>query len=154
KELPPGRGFMVKAVSAKLVQIAMADVDGLDGHTAQEQLDTLIGGIRASYQPAKWSYYAQDVTVLEKAIRGEAPEAAAAARAPGRPTAARQAHRRRHGCHPGEDEDAGHPDRSARGCDRGQAAQLRLGRDPGGRKWRQRRRRRGQAAQLCYGRGA
>ena len=71
KELPPGRGFLVKAVSAALVQIGMADVDGVDGRTAQEQLDGLIGAIRARYQPAKWSYYAADLTALDKAIRGE-----------------------------------------------------------------------------------
>ena len=83
KELPPGRGFLVKAVSASLVQIAMADVDGVDGRTAQEQLDGLIGGIRAKYQPAKWSYYAADLTALDKAIRGEdAPAAAAGPAAP------------------------------------------------------------------------
>jgi hypothetical protein len=77
KELPPGRGFLVKAVSAALVQIGMADVDGVDGHTAQEQLDRLIGAVRASYQPARWSYYAADLSALDKAIRGEAAEPAA-----------------------------------------------------------------------------
>ena len=78
KELPPGRGFLVKAVTASLVQIGMADVDGVDGRTAQEQLDGLIGAIRARYQPAKWSYFAADLTALEKAIRGEeAPPVAA-----------------------------------------------------------------------------
>ena len=77
KELPPGRGFLVKAVSASLVQIGMADVDGVDGRTAEEQLDGLIGAIRARYQPAKWSYFAGDLTTLDKAIHGEeAPPAA------------------------------------------------------------------------------
>ena len=84
KELPPGRGFLVKAVSASLVQIGMADVDGVDGRTAQEQLDRLIGDVRASYQPAKWSYFAADLAVLDKAIRGEdvAPAAGPAAAPP------------------------------------------------------------------------
>jgi len=84
KELPPGRGFLVKAVSASLVQIGMADVDGVDGRTAQEQLDRLIGDIRARYQPAQWSYFAADLTALDKAIRGE--EAAPAAAGPAAPT--------------------------------------------------------------------
>src|SRR5262249_61040302 len=56
----------------------MADVDGVDGRSAQEQLDGLIGTIRARWQPAKWSYFAADLTALDKAIRGEeAPPAEA-----------------------------------------------------------------------------
>jgi hypothetical protein len=33
----------------------------------------MIGGIRLAYPPAKWSYFAQDLTLLDQAIRGEAP---------------------------------------------------------------------------------
>jgi S-DNA-T family DNA segregation ATPase FtsK/SpoIIIE len=81
REPPPGRGYQIKAVSAALVQIAQADVDGVDGRTAQDQLNRLIGAVRASYQPAKWSYYAADIAMLDKAIRGEV-EAPAAVAAP------------------------------------------------------------------------
>jgi GTPase SAR1 family protein len=87
KEPPPGRGFLVKAVSASLVQVAIADVEGVDGLTAQQQLDRLIGGIRARYQPARWSYFADDLSTLEKAIRGDEVAPAAAA-APATPAAA------------------------------------------------------------------
>ena len=84
KELPPGRGFQVKAVSASLVQIATADVEGVNGRSAQDQLDRLIGDIRVAYPRAKWSYYAADLTQLERAIKGEAaaPSAAAPAEPP------------------------------------------------------------------------
>jgi len=79
KEPPPGRGFQVKAVGAALMQAALPAVEGLNGRTAQEQLDTMIGAIRAAYPPAKWSYFADDLAILDKAIRGEAPPAEAPA---------------------------------------------------------------------------
>ena len=74
KEPPPGRGFQVKAVSVALTQMAIPVVDGLNGQSAQEQLDSMIGAIRAAYTPAKWSYFGEDLALLDKAIRGEAPE--------------------------------------------------------------------------------
>jgi hypothetical protein len=79
KEPPPGRGFQVKAVGAALMQAALPAVEGLNGRTAQEQLDAMIGAIRAAYPPARWSYFADDLAVLDKAIRGEAPPAEAPA---------------------------------------------------------------------------
>ena len=52
------------------------------GGQPQEQLDRLIGAVRASYRPAQWSYYAADMTALDKAIRGEEAPAAAAGAPP------------------------------------------------------------------------
>ncbi|MEK7312095.1 MAG: FtsK/SpoIIIE domain-containing protein, partial [Chloroflexota bacterium] len=72
KELPPGRGFLIKAVSASMIQAAMPYAEGKNGLSAEEQLDGLIGAIRAKYpQPAQWSYYAKDLAALETAIKGE-----------------------------------------------------------------------------------
>jgi DNA segregation ATPase FtsK/SpoIIIE-like protein len=80
KELPPGRGFLVKAVSAALVHMALPVVEGKGGQTAEEQLDRLIGEIQWKWsERARWSYFAEDLAPLEAAIRGEtvaAPEAA------------------------------------------------------------------------------
>ncbi|MEK7443175.1 MAG: FtsK/SpoIIIE domain-containing protein [Chloroflexota bacterium] len=81
KELPPGRGFLVKAVQASLVQMATPS----SHPSPQEYFDQWIGSIRGKYQRAQWSYHAKDLTALEAAIRGEAipvaapPPAAAAA---------------------------------------------------------------------------
>ncbi len=76
KELPPGRGFLVKAVTASLVQMATPMV-------SDEELADLIGAIRSAYpQRAQWSYAAPDLAALEAAIRGEAPAATPAAPSP------------------------------------------------------------------------
>ncbi|MEK7807884.1 MAG: FtsK/SpoIIIE domain-containing protein [Chloroflexota bacterium] len=80
KELPPGRGFLVKAVQASLVQMATPS----SHPSPQEYFDQWIGSIRGKYQRAQWSYHAKDLTALEAAIRGEtvsvaAPPPAAAA---------------------------------------------------------------------------
>jgi hypothetical protein len=85
KELPSGRGFLVKAVQATLVQMAMPLGEGKNNLSPQEYFDQWIGSIRAKYQRAQWSYHAKDLAALEAAIRGEAvpvtapPPAAAAA---------------------------------------------------------------------------
>ncbi len=79
KELPPGRGFLVKAVSAALVQMVTPVVDGRNGRSADEQLAEMIRAIRAAYpQRAQWSYAAPDMAALEAALRGEAVPAPAA----------------------------------------------------------------------------
>jgi hypothetical protein len=69
KELPPGRGFLVKAVQASLTQICLPFVDGIDGTPPDEQLSGIISGIRKKYRKsAQWSYQAKDLSVLEAAI--------------------------------------------------------------------------------------
>jgi hypothetical protein len=69
KDLPPGRGFLVKAVQASLTQICLPFVDGADGRPPDEQLSGIIGGIRKKYRKsAQWSYQAKDLSVLEAAI--------------------------------------------------------------------------------------
>ncbi|MCJ7677285.1 MAG: hypothetical protein MUO35_06150, partial [Anaerolineales bacterium] len=78
KDLPPGRGFLIKAVSAPLVQIAMPFVEGKGGLSGEEQLAQLIGSIRAKYKGrAVWSYTAGDLTPLGGAVVS-VPEGAAA----------------------------------------------------------------------------
>ena len=75
KELPPGRGFWVKAVSAGLTQIALPCIDGKDNLSGEERLADMFDAIRNRYSPdgqkARWSYYAQDMAGLETAIKGE-----------------------------------------------------------------------------------
>jgi hypothetical protein len=78
KDLPPGRGFLVKAVQAPLVQIAMPFVEGRGGLSGEDQLVKLIGGIRSKYKSrAAWSYTAGDLTSLGGAAVS-VPEGAAA----------------------------------------------------------------------------
>jgi hypothetical protein len=78
KDLPPGRGFLVKAVQAPLVQIAMPFVEGKGGLSGEEQLTQLIGAIRSKYKArAAWSYTAGDLTSLGGAAVS-VPEGAAA----------------------------------------------------------------------------
>jgi len=78
KDLPPGRGFLIKAVNAPLVQIAMPFVEGKGGLTGEDQLAQLIGSIRAKYKGhAVWSYTAGDLTPLGGAVVS-VPEGAAA----------------------------------------------------------------------------
>jgi len=85
KDLPAGRGFLVKAVQAMLVQMAMPFLDGKGGLSGEEQLAQLIGAIRAQHKGrATWSYFAPDLAPLAAAMgaavsAGPAPAAAAAA---------------------------------------------------------------------------
>jgi hypothetical protein len=86
KELPPGRGFMVKAVTATLVQMAMPFLEGAEDLTPEEQLDSLVRPLQQAYAPARWSYHGADLAALDKAINPEAPaEGAGAAGAAGTP---------------------------------------------------------------------
>ena len=76
QELPPGRGFLVKAISASMVHVCLPFVEGtMDGVPAEDQLNNLIGDIKKKYRkPAQWSYSAEDLGVLEAAI-GAGPDA-------------------------------------------------------------------------------
>jgi DNA segregation ATPase FtsK/SpoIIIE-like protein len=74
KDMPPGRGFLVKAVGASMVQICLPYL-AVDG--ASDPLEALIDGIRKKYpQPAEWSYKPDDLGALEAAIGGAAEVAA------------------------------------------------------------------------------
>jgi S-DNA-T family DNA segregation ATPase FtsK/SpoIIIE len=74
-ELPPGRGFLVRSVQATLVQMCAPVVDGRDGRSAEDELTALIAEIRAAYRTrARWSYHADDLTALEKAIATAVPQ--------------------------------------------------------------------------------
>ena len=82
KELPPGRGFMVRAVSAAMTQMAAPFVEGRTGpggQAADEQLVQVMQGIHAAYKAkAQWSYHSMDFTSLDLAIKGDDTTAAAA----------------------------------------------------------------------------
>jgi hypothetical protein len=72
KEVPPGRGFLVKAVSATMVHAAMPVIETKDGLPPDERLSRLLQMIRAGYPAsARWSYTSSDLAPLEAAIRGE-----------------------------------------------------------------------------------
>jgi DNA segregation ATPase FtsK/SpoIIIE-like protein len=74
KDMPPGRGFLVKAVGASMVQICLPFLSA-DG--SSDPLEALIQGIRKKYpQPAEWSYKPDDLSALEAAIGGAAEVAA------------------------------------------------------------------------------
>ena len=74
KEMPPGRGFLVKAVNASMVQICLPF---LDGELGTDPLDDRIEAIRRKYpQAAQWSYRPKDLGPLEAAIGGAAEIAA------------------------------------------------------------------------------
>lgn len=76
KELPAGRGFMVKAVSAALWQLATPYVEGRA--ESEAQFTQCIRDIINAYPtPARWSYYADDMAALNLAIRGEAEDVTA-----------------------------------------------------------------------------
>jgi hypothetical protein len=69
KELPPGRGFMVKAIGASLVQVCMPYMDG--GGSDQE-LGKFISNIKSKHAPAaQWSYQSNDLSSLEAAMGTE-----------------------------------------------------------------------------------
>jgi S-DNA-T family DNA segregation ATPase FtsK/SpoIIIE len=87
KELPPGRGYLVKAVTATLTQICLPFIEATDGAGPDAQLSRLIGEIKQKYpQRAQWSYKSNDLAPLESAmgvgasepVESETPSAVAA----------------------------------------------------------------------------
>ena len=86
KEMPPGRGFLIKAVSAGMVQMTTPVIDGKNGRTAEEQLAEVLSDVRYRYPTrARWSYHSQDLTALDAAIRGDTPAPTATAFTPPAP---------------------------------------------------------------------
>src|SRR3990172_1693133 len=78
KDLPPGRGFLVKAVQAPLVQMAMPFFDGQGGPSGEGKGGEMVGAIRSKYRGrAVWSYTAGDLSSLGGAAVS-VPEGAAA----------------------------------------------------------------------------
>jgi DNA segregation ATPase FtsK/SpoIIIE-like protein len=69
KELPPGRGFLVKAVSASMTQICQPSLNGADGAAPEEDL---IASINKKYRKkAEWSFQGTNLAVLEAAISAD-----------------------------------------------------------------------------------
>ncbi|MCW1969756.1 MAG: FtsK/SpoIIIE domain-containing protein [Anaerolineae bacterium] len=80
RELPPGRGYLVKAISAAMIQAALPAIDGRDGRSAEDQMAAIVQGLRRRYpNRAQWSYFADDVTPLETLAAGKSLEPAPAA---------------------------------------------------------------------------
>jgi hypothetical protein len=78
RELPPGRGFVVKAVNASLVQIAMPALDGRNGKSLEEHMGDAVRLIRRrNRDTAKWNYVGNDMTPLEILAAGKSLDAAA-----------------------------------------------------------------------------
>jgi hypothetical protein len=72
---PPGRGFLVRSIQATLVQMCAPVVDGRDGRSPEDELAAMIADIRRAYRTrARWSYHAQDLAALEKAIATAVPQ--------------------------------------------------------------------------------
>jgi len=70
KELPPGRGFLVKAVTASMTQICLPVMEGVDGTSPDQQLGNIIDSIQKKYsKSAQWSYPGPDLAILEAAIK-------------------------------------------------------------------------------------
>ncbi|HRE29931.1 MAG TPA: hypothetical protein PK954_25040, partial [Anaerolineales bacterium] len=83
KDLPAGRGFAVKSISAALSQFVLPVIEGKNGFSADEQLAGLFNAIRRRHGNirARWSYFNDDLTALNEAL-------GVAAAAPGAPTPA------------------------------------------------------------------
>ncbi len=79
KEMPAGRGYLVRGLSACLMQTAMPVVDGKDGRSADDMLAERLAAVIAR-EPikARWSYYAEDFTVID-GLLGVKPAATAPA---------------------------------------------------------------------------
>lgn len=69
KALPPGRGYLVKAVTADQTQICLPYIEAVNGSGPDVQLSKIITDIRKKYpQKAKWSYHTADLSALETAL--------------------------------------------------------------------------------------
>ena len=83
RELPAGRGYLVKAINAAMVQVALPAIDGRDGRSAEDQIGAIVQGLRRRYpNRAQWSYFGDDVTALETLAAGKSLDAAPVVTAP------------------------------------------------------------------------
>ena len=78
-EPPPGRGYLLKAVKANLVQVAAPYLDGANGNPVEQFLDDWVGEIQERYagQKPEWNY-SGDVAALQAAMKEIAAEDKAA----------------------------------------------------------------------------
>jgi S-DNA-T family DNA segregation ATPase FtsK/SpoIIIE len=68
-ELPPGRGFLVKAIKASMTQICLPVAEGVSGISEDEALEELIGSIKKKYRKAaEWSYSGKDLGAIEELL--------------------------------------------------------------------------------------
>ncbi len=76
KDLPPGRGYLVKAVTAAQTQICLPFIEeAVNGAGPDAQLSKIIGEIKKKFpQRAMWSYHAADLSALETALGVETTE--------------------------------------------------------------------------------
>ncbi len=77
KELPAGRGFAVKALTANLAQLALPAVEGRNGQSADALVSDAVAAICRKHRTrAAWSYFGDETAELELAVKGDAPAAA------------------------------------------------------------------------------
>jgi DNA segregation ATPase FtsK/SpoIIIE-like protein len=66
KEMPAGRGYLIRGLSASLVHVALPVVDGKGGRSGEEQLAERLAAIQEQYWlKARWSYTPADTEPLE-----------------------------------------------------------------------------------------
>jgi DNA segregation ATPase FtsK/SpoIIIE-like protein len=80
KEMPAGRGYLVRGLTATLTQVAMPALDGRDGRDSDDVLGERIQAIvrRHADNMARWSYFAKDLAPLADLIYGQKPKDVAA----------------------------------------------------------------------------
>ena len=72
KEMPAGRGYLVRGLTATLTQIATPALDSRDGESADTVLGERITQImRNNSEKARWSYFARDLRSLEELAFGQ-----------------------------------------------------------------------------------
>ncbi len=73
KEMPSGRGYLVRGLTPTLTQIAMPVVDGKDNTSGDDALNRRLGEIATTYWgKAMWSYYPSDIKSLEELLAADA----------------------------------------------------------------------------------
>jgi hypothetical protein len=86
KEMPTGRGYLVRGLGATLTQIAMPALDARDGRDSDAVLGDRIDAIMRRHgdgERARWSYFERDLTDLVNALYGKGAGQASAANADG-----------------------------------------------------------------------
>jgi DNA segregation ATPase FtsK/SpoIIIE-like protein len=79
KEMPEGRGYLIRGLTPNLVQVAMPVIDGKGDRSGEDQLSERLGKIIDHYWlKARWSYTATDTHALEEVLTTLGQEAGVA----------------------------------------------------------------------------
>ena len=83
KEMPAGRGYLIRGLTPSLIQVAMPVIDGQGERSGEAQLsERLTAIIEHHWLRARWSYTAQDLQPLEEVLAKMGQEASAAIQSP------------------------------------------------------------------------